>query len=47
MDQRGGAHSKGGTKFYEPGWRQLHTSHAYDRFLATSHHYRDKNRKKN
>jgi len=25
MDQRGGAHSKGGTKFYEPGWGQLHT----------------------
>jgi len=24
-DQRGGAHSKGGTKFYEPGWGQLHT----------------------
>jgi len=22
-------------------------SHAYDLFLATSHHYRDKNRKKN
>jgi len=25
MDQRGSAHSKGGTKFHEPGRGQLHT----------------------
>jgi len=44
MDQRSGAHSKGGTKFYEGSYT---LSHTYDRFLATSHHYRGKNRKKN
>ena len=36
-----------GTAFYEPGRGQLYTlSHTYDRFLATSHHYHGKNRRK-
>ena len=48
MDQTGSTYSKRRTVILEPGRGKLYTlSHTYDRFLATSHHYRGKNRKRN
>jgi len=41
------AHPKGGTAFHEPDEGSYTLSHTYDRFIATSHHYRGKNQKKN
>jgi len=46
-DQRGSTYLKEGQQSLNRDEGSYKLSHTYDRFLATSHHYRGKNRKKN